>query len=128
MVNAAKHFAYRISRANEKRIANFHGKGLLLLRIVCCHMNPAEETNLSRELVSNKARVYRFSVVIEKDKDGYFAFSPELQGCYSQGDAYEETLENIRDAIRLHVEDRLESGEEVPQPESVSLTSLDVAV
>ena len=91
-------------------------------------MNPAEETNLSRELVSNKARVYRFSVVIEKDKDGYFAFSPELQGCYSQGDAYEETLENIRDAIRLHVEDRLESAEEVPQPESVSLTSLDVAV
>jgi predicted RNase H-like HicB family nuclease len=91
-------------------------------------MNPAEETNLSRELVSNKARVYRFPVVIEKDKDGYFAFSPELQGCYSQGDTYEETLENISDAIRLHVEDRLENGEEVPQPESVSLTSLDVAV
>ena len=39
-------------------------------------MNPAEETNLSRELVSDKARVYRFSVVIEKDKDGYFAFTP----------------------------------------------------
>ena len=63
-------------------------------------MNPAGETNLSRELVSDKARVYRFSVIIEKDKDGYFAFSPELQGCYSQGDTYEETLENIRDAIR----------------------------
>jgi len=91
-------------------------------------MNPVEETNLSREIVSNKSRVYRFSVVIEKDNDGYFAFSPELQGCYSQGDTYEETLENIRDAIRLHVEDRLESGEEVPQPESVSLTSTDVAV
>jgi len=91
-------------------------------------MNPAEETNLSREIGSNKSRVYRFSVVIEKDNDGYYAFSPELQGCYSQGDTYEETLENIRDAIRLHVEDRLEIGEEVPQPESVSLTSLDVAV
>lgn len=91
-------------------------------------MFPAAETNLSKELVSAKSRVYRFSVVIEKDKDGYFAFSPELQGCYSQGDTYEETLENIRDAIRLHVEDRLDGGEEVPQPESVSLTSLEVAV
>ena len=91
-------------------------------------MNPVAETNLSKELVSAKSRVYRFSVVIEKDKDGYFAFSPELQGCYSQGDTYEETLENIRDAVRLHVEDRLDSGEEVPQPESVSLTSLEVAV
>jgi predicted RNase H-like HicB family nuclease len=71
---------------------------------------------------------YRFSVVIEKDRDGYFAFCPELQGCYTQGTSYEEALENIRDAIRLHVEDRIEVGEEIPQAESVSLTSLEVAV
>lgn len=88
----------------------------------------AGETNLSRELVNSKARFFRFSVLVEKDKDGYFAFSPELQGCYSQGDTYEEALDNIRDAIRLHVEDRLENGEDVPQPESVCLTSLEVAV
>jgi hypothetical protein len=41
----------------------------------------------------------RFSVVIEKDKDGYFAFCPELQGCYTQGDTYEEAQENVEDAI-----------------------------
>ena len=73
-------------------------------------------------------RRYVFSVVIERDEDGYFAFSPELQGCYSQGETYEEALENVRDALRLHVEDRLESGEEIRQSESVSLTSLEVAV
>ena len=73
-------------------------------------------------------RVYRFSVIIEKNGDGYFAFCPELQGCYIQGDTYEEALKNIKDAIRLHLEDRLESGEEIPQPESVSLTSLEVAI
>ncbi len=72
--------------------------------------------------------VYKFSVVIEKDKDGYFAFCPELQGCYTQGNTYEETVENIRDAIRLHIEDRLAGGEEIPQAESVSLTTLEVAV
>jgi len=71
---------------------------------------------------------YRFSVVIERDKEGYFAFCPELQGCYTQGDTYEEVLENIKDAIRLHVEDRLEAGEEIPQSASVSLTSMEVAV
>jgi len=71
---------------------------------------------------------YRFSVIIEKDRDGYFTFCPELQGCYTQGNTYEEVLGNITDAIRLHVEDRLKSGEEIPQPESVSLTSLEVAV
>jgi predicted RNase H-like HicB family nuclease len=71
---------------------------------------------------------YRFSVVVEKDQDGLFAFCPELQGCYAQGETYDEALENIRDAIRLHVEDRLEAGEDIPQPESISLTTLDVAV
>ena len=73
-------------------------------------------------------KTYRFSIVIEKDEEGYFTFCPELQGCYTQGDTYEEVLENIKDAIRLHVIDRLDSGEEVPQAQSVSLTSLEVAV
>jgi predicted RNase H-like HicB family nuclease len=53
---------------------------------------------------------------------------PELQGCYTQGTSHEEALENIKDAIRLHVEDRIEAGEDIPQAESVSLTSLEVAV
>jgi predicted RNase H-like HicB family nuclease len=71
---------------------------------------------------------YRFSVVIEKDIDGYFAFCPELQGCYTQGDTYEEVFDNIKDAIHLHVEDRLERGEDIPQAESVSLTLMEVAI
>ena len=70
---------------------------------------------------------YRFSVVIEKDADGYFAFCPELQGCHTQGGTYEETLANIRDAVQLHIADRLAAGEELPQPESISLTSVEVA-
>ncbi len=72
--------------------------------------------------------VYKFSVVIERDVDGYFALCPELQGCYTQGDTYEEVVENIKDAIRLHIEDRIESGEEIHQAESVSLTMMEVAV
>ena len=71
---------------------------------------------------------YRFSVVIEKDADGYFAFCPELQGCYTQGESYEEVLKNIEDAIHLHIEDRLENGEKIPEIEMVSLTTLEVAV
>jgi predicted RNase H-like HicB family nuclease len=50
---------------------------------------------------------FRFSVIIEKDNDGYFATCNELQGCYTQGDTYEEVIENIKDAISLHVNDRL---------------------
>ncbi len=71
---------------------------------------------------------YRFSITIEKDKDGYFAFCPELQGCYAQGDTYEEVLENIKDVVHLHIEDRAENEEIVPQFESISLTTLEFAV
>jgi len=71
---------------------------------------------------------YRFAAIIEKDSDGYYAFCPELQGCYSSGDTYEEARMNLADAIRLHVEDRLASGEEINLPESVNLTTVEVAV
>lgn len=71
---------------------------------------------------------YRFCVVIERDEDGYFALCPELQGCYSQGDTYEEALHNIRDAIRLNIEDLIANGEPIPQSDSISLTTLEVAV
>ena len=71
---------------------------------------------------------YHVSVIVEKDKDGYFAFSPDLKGCYTQGESYEEVIENIKDAIRLNIEDRLADGEQVSMPDTVSLTSLEVAV
>ncbi len=71
---------------------------------------------------------YKFSVVVEKDKDGYFASCPELQGCYTQGDSYEEVIDNIQDATKLHVEDRLENGEDIQQAESVILTLMEVSV
>ncbi len=71
---------------------------------------------------------YKFSVVVEKDRDGYFASCPELQGCYTQGDSYEEVMENIKDAIKLHVEDRIECDEDIQQSESVSLTLMEVSV
>lgn len=73
-------------------------------------------------------KTYHFSIVIEQDRDGFFAFCPELQGCYTQGKTYEETLANIKDAIRLHLVDRRASREEPQQSESVSVATVRVAV
>lgn len=58
---------------------------------------------------------FLFPVLIEKDEEGYFASCPTLQGCYTQGDSYEEVLRNIQDAILLHIEDRIATGEEVEE-------------
>jgi predicted RNase H-like HicB family nuclease len=46
---------------------------------------------------------YKVSIIIEKDIHGYYAFSPELEGCQSQGDSLEEVLANIREAVELYL-------------------------
>ncbi|MBU1160137.1 type II toxin-antitoxin system HicB family antitoxin [Patescibacteria group bacterium] len=71
---------------------------------------------------------YNFSIIIEQDENGYFAFCPELQGCYVQGQTYEKVVENIKDAISLHVEDRIADKEELPEIRSVSLSMIAVSV
>jgi predicted RNase H-like HicB family nuclease len=52
----------------------------------------------------------RLPIVVESDGDGYFVFCPALQGCYSQGETYQEAVVNIKDAIRLHIEDRVSAA------------------
>ena len=71
---------------------------------------------------------YRFSIVAERGVDGYFVYCPDLQGCYSQGETYEEALENIEDAIKLHLEDRVSSRDELPNEKSVSLSTVEVSL
>jgi len=66
--------------------------------------------------------------VIEKDEEGYYAYCPELQGCCTSGETFEDARANLADAIRLHVEDRLADGEVISAPQSVNLTTVEVAV
>ena len=42
-----------------------------------------------------------YQVYIERGEDsGYVAHCPAIPGCHSQGQTLEETIENIKDAIR----------------------------
>jgi predicted RNase H-like HicB family nuclease len=47
---------------------------------------------------------YKVNVVIEKDEHGYYAYCPELEGCQTQGETFEEALKNIREAAELYLE------------------------
>jgi predicted RNase H-like HicB family nuclease len=69
-----------------------------------------------------------FPIILEADSDGCFVSCPTLHGCYSQGDTFEEAVANIKGAIRLHIEDRLADGEEMPELSAVSLSTVEVAV
>lgn len=50
------------------------------------------------------------NAIIEKDENGYFAFVPELKGCVSQGDSFEEVVANIKEASDLYLQS-LQSNE-----------------
>ncbi|MCC7365845.1 MAG: type II toxin-antitoxin system HicB family antitoxin [Dehalococcoidia bacterium] len=64
-------------------------------------------------------RYYSFAIVIEKEPEdpGYFAYSPTLPGCFSNGLTIEETRRNMFDAVQLHVESMIAHGETIPQGE-----------
>lgn len=47
-----------------------------------------------------------FTVVIEKDEDGYFVASvPQLKGCHTQAKTQEELIPRIREVIELCMEE-----------------------
>jgi len=46
-----------------------------------------------------------FKVILEPSEEGgYTALVPSLPGCISEGETVEEALQNIREAIELHLE------------------------
>ncbi len=75
------------------------------------------------------SKIYEFPVVVERDeKNYYFGYVPAFQGCYTQGRTLAETLENLKEVIALHIEDRIATGELIPRRKPVSLSSLEVTV
>lgn len=71
-------------------------------------------------------RFYDFTILIEQEEDGegYYAYSPDLPGCYSNGLTIEETRRNMREAIQLHIEVLLENQEAVPQSGKLVMAEL----
>ena len=62
----------------------------------------------------------RYLIIIEKSETGYSAYSPDLPGCVSTGYTPEETEQNMREAIKFHIEGLKEEGYEIPEPTSRS--------
>ena len=58
----------------------------------------------------------RYAVVIEKAEGNYSAYVPDLPGCVATGATLGVVEENIRDAIRFHIEGLVEDNLPVPQP------------
>ena len=71
----------------------------------------------------NKDVVYYLSlaypITLRPDEDGdYVATISELPGCMAHGPDANDALANLREVQELWIEERLTSGQEVPEPES----------
>ncbi len=52
-----------------------------------------------------KSRKREFSVIVERDEDGYYVASvPALPGCHTQARSLDKLVERIREAIELCLE------------------------
>ena len=66
-------------------------------------------------------KYYSFEIVIEKEAkdEGYYAYSPTLPGCFSNGKTIEEAKKNIREAVQQHVASLIAHAQPIPQMENV---------
>jgi len=62
----------------------------------------------------------RYAVVIEKAPTNYSAYVPDLPGCIATGLTIEATENEIREAIRFHIEGLRADGLPVPAPTSIA--------
>ena len=62
----------------------------------------------------------RYAVVIEKAKDNYSAYVPDLPGCVAMGETVAEAEAEIRAAIRFHLDGLRADGLPTPEPTSLA--------
>jgi predicted RNase H-like HicB family nuclease len=46
----------------------------------------------------------RYAIVIEKAKDNFSAYVPDLPGCVATGETVRDVEREIKDAIRFHID------------------------
>jgi predicted RNase H-like HicB family nuclease len=68
-----------------------------------------------------RKKVYKYTAVFEPDFEagGYTVTIPALPGCISEGDTFEQALENIQDACSLYLEVMRERKEPIKDEKGI---------
>lgn len=57
-----------------------------------------------------------YLVIIEKTDHNYSAYLPDIPGCVATGATKDEVINNLKEALILHVEGLKEDGLPIPEP------------
>ena len=61
--------------------------------------------------------MYTFGAIIREDEEGgYWAEVPDLEGCFGQGDTFNEAVESVSAGLETHLAAMLEYGLDIPEP------------
>jgi len=53
-----------------------------------------------------KKKILEYTAIFQEEKEGGFSvWIPDLPGCASQGETLEEAIKNIKEAIKLYLEE-----------------------
>ena len=63
-----------------------------------------------------------YTVIIERDGEAFSAHFPDVPGCFSAGDTYEEVYRKSRIALEEHLAALRDLGKPLPEPKSRAAT------
>ena len=74
-------------------------------------------------------KILEYAVIFEPaEEGGYIASVPAIAGCVTQGETFEQAVENVKDAIKGCLEVLKEEGEDIPAEKSdIVITKISVA-
>jgi predicted RNase H-like HicB family nuclease len=62
----------------------------------------------------------RFAIVIEKSKNGFGAYVPDLPGCVAVAETVSETETLIKEAIAFHLDGLRQDGQPTPAASTIA--------
>jgi len=73
----------------------------------------------------------KLSIICSRQENGsYFAQCPEVRGCFTQGDSYEEAVANLKELIEITVQEELseEERQEIRLTKAKIFSEIEIAV
>ena len=56
----------------------------------------------------------RYTIIIERGEENFSAYAPDFPGCVAAADTETETVELMKEALAIHIEDMRARGEMIP--------------
>jgi predicted RNase H-like HicB family nuclease len=73
----------------------------------------------------------KLSIICSKQDNGtYFAVCPEIRGCFTQGDTYEEAFANLKELVEVTIKEDLteEEVQNIMQSKAKIFSEFEIAV